>query len=109
MIAWTVKRHASTACLNGGNYRVRLKISSAAREDAWELCQVALRYGGVEVHDCCFAFADEEQWLTALEALRFRFGPEYFEPVDTGENDAGSASGTADSAISHGSSQTHRA
>ena len=45
---------------------------------------VAVRYGGVEVHDCCFAFPNEERRLTALEALRFRFGPEYFEAVDSG-------------------------
>ena len=68
-----------------GGYRIRLKVSPAAREDAWELCRVAADYGGVEVHDCCFAFPNEEQWLTALEALRFRFGPEFFEAIDSGE------------------------
>jgi hypothetical protein len=52
------------------------------REDAWDLCRVALNYGGVEFDDCRFAFADKEQWLTALETLCFRFGPEYFEAVD---------------------------
>ena len=67
-------------------YRIRLKISPAAREDAWELCRLALNYGGVEVHDCCFVFPNEERWLTAWEALRFRFGPEYFEAAETEEN-----------------------
>ena len=64
------------------SYCIRLKVSPAAREDAWDLCRVAVQCGGVEVHDCCFAFPNEERWLSALEALRFRFGPEYFEAVE---------------------------
>jgi hypothetical protein len=71
-----------TTCTKLGSYRIRLKIRPADREDAWDLCQVALRYGGVEVDDGCFAFPDEEQWVSALEALRFRFGTEYFEARD---------------------------
>ena len=63
-------------------YGIHLKISPAAREDAWDLCRVLLRYGGMEVSDCCFAFLNEERWSAALEALRFQFGPEYFEAVD---------------------------
>ena len=79
-----VLREVATVPAKGRRYRIRLKIPPAAREDAWEICRVALNYG-VEVQDCCFAFPNEERWLSALEALRFRFGPEYFEAVDTGE------------------------
>jgi hypothetical protein len=67
-------------------YFIDLKISPAHREDAWDLCRVALQYGGVEVSDGRFAFADEEQWLMALESLRFHFGPEYFHPVESSED-----------------------
>ena len=67
------------------SYCIHLKISPAAREDAWELCRVALHYGGVEVSDCCFVFANAERWRMALEALRFGFGPEYFEAIDSAE------------------------
>jgi hypothetical protein len=70
---------------NPPNYGIRLKIFSADREDAWDICQLARRYGGEEIRDCLFSFADEEQWLTALEALRFRFGSEYFEALDIAE------------------------
>ena len=80
-----VSRDVAAAPAKARRYRIRLKISPAAREDAWEICRVALELGGVEVHDCCFAFPNEERWLSASEALRFRFGPEYFEAVDTGE------------------------
>jgi anti-anti-sigma factor len=66
-------------------YCIRLNISPAAREDAWDMCRVAVHYGGVEVQDCCFAFPNEERWLSALEALCFRFGPDYFEAVDAAE------------------------
>jgi len=82
MIASTIARNVLARRLNPGGYCIRLKISPAAREDAWELLRVALHYGGVEVCDCCFAFANEEQYLTALETLRLRFGPEYFEAVE---------------------------
>ena len=82
MIASTIARNVLARRLNPGGYCIRLKISPAAREDAWEICRVAFNYGGVEVHDCCFAFPNEERWLSALEALRFRFGPEYFEAVE---------------------------
>ena len=47
--------------------------------------ELRLRYGGVEVSDCCFAFANAEWWLMALEAIRFQFGPEYCEAVDSTE------------------------
>jgi len=66
-----------------GRFCIQLKISPADREDAWELWRVLLRYGGVEVSDCCFAFATAERWLMASESLRFQFGPEYFEAVST--------------------------
>jgi hypothetical protein len=66
-------------------YGIRLKISPADREDAWDLCQLALDYGGVEVRACCFSFTNKERWLAALDALRFRFGPEYFEALDIAE------------------------
>jgi hypothetical protein len=87
MIASTVERDVPASRSRLGRYCIRLKVSPAAREDSWELFRVAVHYGGVEVHDCCFAFPSEERWLTALEVLRFRFGPEYFEPVDSGESD----------------------
>ena len=86
MIAATVARDVLTPHAKSRRYCIRLKVPLAAREDAWDICQVAVHYGGIEVHDCCFAFPNEEQWLTALEVLRFRFGPEYFEPVGSGES-----------------------
>ena len=86
MIASTVKRDTLTSRSRMGRYCIRLKVSPAAREDAWDLCRVAIDYGGIEVHNCCFAFPNEERWLSALEALRFRFGAEYFDAVDSGEN-----------------------
>jgi len=88
VIAMTVERDVPTPCPQAGKYWIRLKIAQAAREDAWELCQAAARYGGVEVHRCCFAFADEEHWTAALESLRFQFGREYFEPFRATENEA---------------------
>jgi len=87
MIASTVGRDALAARSRVGRYCIRLKVSKAAREDAWDICRVAVDYGGIEVHDCCFAFPNEEQWLSVVEALRFCFGPEYFEAVDSGESD----------------------
>ncbi len=86
MIAATVGRDALASRSRAGRYSIRLKVSPTAREDACDLCRVAAHYGGIEVYDCCFAFPDEERWLTALEVLRFRFGPEYFDPVDSGES-----------------------
>ncbi len=85
MIVSRVAREVLPPRAKARRFRIWLKISPVAREDAWEICRVALNYGGVEVHDCCFAFTSEERWLSALEALRFRFGPEYFAAVDTGE------------------------
>ena len=82
MIASTIATDMLMPRANARRYCIRLKISPAAREDAWEICRVAADYGGVEVQDCCFAFPDEERRLTALEALRFRFGPEHFQAVD---------------------------
>lgn len=89
MIDFARGNGAVRPCRRPGRYAIRLRVSPRAREDAWELCRIAVHYGGVEVQDCCFAFASEEQWLAALEALRFRFGPEYFQPLDaaTGEGD----------------------
>jgi hypothetical protein len=86
MIASKVGKDALTSRSRMDRYCIRLKVSAADREDAWDLCRVALLYGGVEVHDCCFAFPSEERWLTASEVLRFRFGPEYFEAVDSAES-----------------------
>jgi hypothetical protein len=86
MIVSTVSRDVLAPRTKARSYCIRLRVSVAAREDAWDLCRVAAHYGGVEVHDCCFAFPNEERWLTALEALRFRFGLEYFEVVDSGKN-----------------------
>ena len=83
MIASTVERDAIASRSRVGRYCIHLKVSPAAREDAWELCRVAADYGGVEVQDCCFAFPNEERWLTALEAIRFRFGSEYCEAIDS--------------------------
>ena len=83
MTGSTVTRDVLTPRAKARSYCIRLKVSPAVREDAWDLCGVALQYGGVEVHDCCFVFPNEESWLTALEVLRVRFGPEYFEAVDS--------------------------
>jgi hypothetical protein len=85
MTVTTIGKSVLTRHASPGNYWIRLKISPADREDAWDLCRVALQCGGVEGHDCCFAFATEERWLTALETLRFRFGPEYFEAIEPAE------------------------
>ena len=85
MMVSRVAKDVWTPRAKARRYRIWLKISPAAREDAWEICRFALNYGGTEVHDCCFAFSNEERWLSALEALRLRFGPEYFEAVDSGE------------------------
>ena len=88
MIVSTVARDVLTPRAKVRSHCIHLKVSPAAREDAWDLCRVAIQYGGVEVHDCCFTFANEERWLAALEALRFRFGPEYFEAVDSGSGES---------------------
>ena len=85
MISSTVRGDTLRRCPTAGKYWIRLRVAPKDREDAWDLCRAALHYGGVEVRDCCFAFASEEQWLTASEALRFRFGPEYLETVDSAE------------------------
>ena len=82
MIALSSKRGRPVSFAKPRNYRIHLRISPADREDAWELCRVALHYGGVEVSDCCFAFANAERWRMASEALRLQFGPEYFDAVE---------------------------
>ena len=52
MIASTVARGVLTPRAKAHSDCIRLKIAPAAREDAWDLCRVALQYGGgVEVHD----------------------------------------------------------
>jgi hypothetical protein len=86
MIALTVGTRSPGSSPNPTNYGIRLKIFPADREDAWDICQLALRYGGVEGRDCCFSFPNEECRLTALEALRFRFGAQYFQSADAAEN-----------------------
>ena len=83
----TVTRDVLTPRAKARSYCIRLKVSPAAHEDAWDLFGVAVYYGGVEVDDCCFVFPNEESWLTALEALRLRFGPQYFEAVDSGSGE----------------------
>ena len=88
MMVSTVTRDVLTPRAAARSSCIRLKVSPAAREDAWDLYGVAVRYGGVEVHDCCFVFPNEESWLTALEVLRLRFGPEYFEAVDSGSRES---------------------
>ncbi len=95
MISAMMKPRASALA----EYWIRLKNSSAAREDAWELCQAAARYGGVEVRDGCFAFTDEEPWLAAVEAIRLRFGAEYFKAAPA-RVASGAAVDIVDSAIS---------
>ena len=87
MIVSAVAQGVLTPHAKTRRYHIRLRISPAAREDAWEICRVALNYGGVEVRNCCFGFTNEERWLSALEVLRFRFGPEYFEAVHSGASD----------------------
>jgi hypothetical protein len=82
MTASTFGNRSRTSASQPQDYWIRLKIAPEDREDAWDMCRVALNYGGIEVGDCCFAFADKEQWLTTLETLRFRFGPEYLDPID---------------------------
>ncbi len=83
MIASKAARGTSTPRAKARRYGIRLRISPADREDAWELGRVAAQYGGAEVRDCFFVFPSEEGWRSALETLRFRFGPEYFEPVES--------------------------
>ena len=87
MTALKSEEDVSTPRANARRYWIGLKIAPADREDAWELCRVAVHYGGVEVDDCCFAFPNEERWLSALDALRLRFGTEYFETVESTEVD----------------------
>ena len=78
----TIATVARASRCQPGKYCLRLRVSVVEREDAWDLCQAAIRYGGVEVRECCFAFANEERRATAADALRFRFGPGYFEEID---------------------------
>ena len=83
MIASLAGKKVPASSSRSRDYCIHLKISPADREDAWELCRVLLHYGGVEVYDCCFAFANKERWLMAAESLRWQFGPEYFEAADS--------------------------
>ena len=87
MTALKVAEDVSRPRAKARRYWIGLKIAPIDREDAWELCRVAVNYGGVEVDDCCFAFPNEERWLSALDALRLRFGTEYFETVESTEAD----------------------
>jgi hypothetical protein len=87
MIALKVARDTSTPRARAPRYCIRLNIPPTAREDTWELCRLAARYGGVEAQDCLFAFPSEERQLSALEALGFRFGLAYFETVESIETD----------------------
>jgi hypothetical protein len=87
MVAMPVRSQWPVSASQPRNYCIHLKISPLNREDAWELCRVLLHYGGVEVSDCCFAFANQERWLMAVESLRWQFGPEYFQALDSTETD----------------------
>lgn len=89
MTTFTATRAARGLHATLGNYCIRLKVLVADHEDAWDLCQEAIRYEGVEIRDCCFAFASEERRAAASEAMRVRFGPQYFEEVDMADNRAG--------------------
>jgi hypothetical protein len=81
MIATTVKRRTPVPYPARAKYWIRLRIDPADREDAWDLFQAVSRYGGIEVRDGCFGFAEKERWLTALEDVRCRFGGQYLEPA----------------------------
>ena len=81
----TIARDAPLRHAKQRKYCIRLKRAQADREDAWDLCQVVVHYGGVEIYDGCFAFASEERWLATLEVIRSRFGPKYFEPINPEE------------------------
>ena len=61
------------------DFCIQLKITPENREDAWEVCGVVERFGGVEVAEGCYAFGTEQRWLMAVEVLRAQFGPTYFE------------------------------
>lgn len=63
------------------DFCIRLTITPSNREDAWDLCGLVERCGGVEVSDGCFAFDTEQRRIFALESLRTQFGPTYFEAV----------------------------
>jgi hypothetical protein len=89
MATLTIRRTPQCKPPKCGDYWIRLRVPAFAREDAWELGQTASYYGGVEVCDCCFAFANEEQRSAALDILWQRFGPEYSESVDVSEIDPG--------------------
>jgi hypothetical protein len=82
MIATTNRKDLRALRPSAGRYGIRLRISPAAREDAWELCRAAVVYGGVEVRDCYFVFSSEQRRRSAQEALQLQFGPEYFEVLD---------------------------
>ena len=88
MIVSKVARESLAPPAKAHHYWIGLKISPADREDAWGMYRVVAHYGGVEVDDCCFGFPTEERWLSALEVLRRRFGPEYFEAVDSGSGES---------------------
>ena len=85
MIASTPDRTVLNPQPKTCTHYIRLKISPAAREDAWEMWQTAVRYGGVEVRDCCFAFQSEDRWLMTWETLRLHFGPEYIDVLESDE------------------------
>jgi hypothetical protein len=81
MIAFR-KRPDEESSLAYHEFCIQLKVSPAEREDAWDICGTMQRLGGVEVRDCCFAFATEQRRQMALESLRRQFGPRYFEALD---------------------------
>jgi hypothetical protein len=60
---------------------ILLKTLQNNREDAWDFCGVAERFGGVEVSDGCFTFDTEQRRLFAIETLKTQFGSTYFEAV----------------------------
>jgi len=63
-----------------------VKLFLNDREDVRDICRRAVQCGGVKIREYCFAYANQEQWLAALKSLCLRFGPEYFEPIDSAEN-----------------------
>lgn len=76
---------ARVPCLKAERYCIRVKLYLSDRDDARDICRLALLHGGMMIREFCFAYANREQWLAALKSLCLRFSAEYFEPVDATE------------------------
>ena len=63
------------AVCDSADYCIQLRITPENREDAWDVCGVVERFGGVEVAEGCFAFSTEQRWLMAVEAGAAEFWP----------------------------------